>query len=58
MIPGSASTTQSEMGFEDTISKQFPKKRINSPATVVAAEDLSRPEIDALLHADLDQYLD
>ena len=46
------------MGFEDTISKQFPEKRINSPATVVAAEDLSRPEIDALLHADLDQYLD
>ena len=37
---------------------QTPEKRIDSPATVVTVEDLSRPEIDALLHADLDQYLD
>ena len=37
---------------------QTPEKRIDSPATVVTAEDLSRPEIDALLHSDLDKYLD
>ena len=37
---------------------QTPEKQINSPATVVTAEDLARPEIDALLHSDLDAYLD
>jgi len=37
---------------------QTPEKRIDSPATVVTVEDLSRPEIDALLHPDLAQYLD
>ena len=37
---------------------QTPEKRINSPATVVTVEDLSRPEIDALLHSNLDKYLD
>jgi len=37
---------------------QTPEKRIDSPATVVTVEDLSRPEIDALLHTDLDKYLD
>ncbi len=36
---------------------ETPEKRIDSPATVVTLEDLSRPEIDALLHADLDKYL-
>ena len=36
---------------------ETPAKRIDSPATVVTLEDLSRPEIDALLHADLDKYL-
>ena len=35
-----------------------PEKRIDSPATVVTAEDLSRPEIDSLLHSDLRKYLD
>ena len=37
---------------------QTPEKRIDSAATVVTVEDLSRPEIDALLHSDLDKYLD
>ena len=37
---------------------QTPEKRIDSPATVVTVEDLSRPEIDALLHSNLDEYLD
>jgi ribose transport system substrate-binding protein len=37
---------------------QTPEKRIDSPATVVTVEDLSRPEIDALLHTDLSKYLD
>ena len=32
---------------------QTPEKRIDSPATVVTVEDLSRPEINSLLHSDL-----
>ena len=36
---------------------ETPEKRIDLPARVITAEDLSRPEIDALLHPDLDKYL-
>lgn len=36
---------------------ETPDKRIDSPAAVITAEDLSRPEIDALLHPELDKYL-
>ncbi len=36
---------------------ETPEKRINSPATIVTADNLSDPNIDALVHPDLDQYL-
>ena len=36
---------------------ETPAKRIDSPATIVTADNLSDPEIDALVHPDLDQYL-
>ena len=36
---------------------QTPEKRIDSPATIVTLDTLSDPKIDALLHPDLDKYL-
>ena len=36
---------------------ETPEKRIDSPATIVTADNLSDPEIDALVHPDIDQYL-
>ncbi len=40
-----------------TFQGETPEKRIDSPARVVTAADMSQPEIDALLHPDLDKYL-
>jgi hypothetical protein len=40
-----------------TFQGETPEKRIDSPAQVVTVADLSRPEIDTLLHPDLDKYL-
>ena len=36
---------------------ETPEKRIDSPATIVTADNLPDPKIDALVHPDLDQYL-
>ena len=36
---------------------EIPEKRIDSPATIVTSDNLTDPKIDALVHADLDQYL-
>jgi hypothetical protein len=40
-----------------TFNGETPEKRIDSPARVVVAADLSLPEIDSLVHPDLDKYL-
>ena len=39
------------------IGGETPKKRIDSPATVVTLDNLADPTIDALVHPDLDKYL-
>ncbi|MBG99204.1 MAG: sugar ABC transporter substrate-binding protein [Solibacterales bacterium] len=39
------------------IGGKTPKKRIDSPATVVTLDNLADPTIDALVHPDLDKYL-
>jgi ribose transport system substrate-binding protein len=36
---------------------ETPQKRIDSPAAVVTAANVDTPEIDKLLHPDLDKYL-
>ncbi len=36
---------------------ETPEKRIETPIHVLTADDLARPEIDELLHPDLDKYL-
>ena len=36
---------------------ETPEKRIETPIHVLTADDLARPEIDELLHPDLDEYL-
>ena len=36
---------------------EIPEKRIDSPATIVTSDNLTDPKIDALVHPDLDQYL-
>ena len=41
----------------DALDGQTPQKRIETPIHVLTADDLSRPEIDELLHPDLDKYL-
>jgi ribose transport system substrate-binding protein len=40
------------------LSGETPAKRIDSPARVVTAADLTDPEIDKVLHPDLKQYLE
>lgn len=37
---------------------ETPEKRIDSPARVVTLDDLSDPEVDQLLHPDLEKYLE
>ena len=41
----------------DVLNGQTPQKRIETPIHVLTADDLARPEIDELLHPDLDKYL-
>jgi ribose transport system substrate-binding protein len=39
------------------LNDETPEKRIETPIHVLTADDLARPEIDELLHPDLDKYL-
>lgn len=41
----------------DALDGKTPQKRIETPIHVLTADDLSRPEIDELLHPDLGKYL-
>jgi len=41
----------------DKLDGKTPPKRIDTPATVVTRDNLTDPEIDKLLHPDLDKYL-
>ena len=41
----------------DALNGLTPEKRIETPIHVLTADDLARPEIDKLLHPDLDKYL-
>ena len=51
------------MGYESTraigvkLAGQTPPAKIDSGATLVKREDLDKPEIKALLHPDIQQYL-
>ena len=56
MIPGSASTIQRQMGFEDTISKQFPEIQIVAEQYCISdrAKVLAVSENMLTAHPDLD----
>src|SRR5258705_128907 len=51
------------MGYESTraigltLAGQTPPAKIDSGATLVKREDLEKPEIKAMLHPDIEQYL-